>query len=156
GSFLLGGLKHHVQEFNRSTARLQAGLLFLAAVALAIPSAISRADAAPPELFTQKLSLGLAVLLMVTYALGLLFSLKTHRDFFGSAEHGEEEEAHWPLGLALATLAGVTVLVALVSEVFVASVQDAALDLGLTPAFVGFVVVSIVGAAAEMASAFAG
>ena len=41
GSFLLGGLKHHVQEFNRSTARLQAGLLFLATVALLIPSAIS-------------------------------------------------------------------------------------------------------------------
>jgi Ca2+:H+ antiporter len=155
-SFLLGGLKYHVQEFNRSTARLQAGLLFLATVALLVPSAISRADAAPEALFTQKLSIGLAVLLIVAYALGLLFSLKTHRDFFGSAEHGEEEGPHWPLGLALATLAGVTVLVALVSEVFVASVQDAALALGMTPAFVGFIVVSLVGAAAEMASAFAG
>ncbi|HVS22123.1 MAG TPA: calcium/proton exchanger [Gammaproteobacteria bacterium] len=155
-SFLLGGLKHHVQEFNRSTARLQAGLLFLATVALAIPSAISRADAAPEALFTHKLSVGLAVLLIVAYALGLVFSLKTHRDFFGSAEHGEQEEPHWPLGLALATLAGVTVLVALVSEVFVASVQGAALELGLTPAFVGFVVVSLVGGAAEMAAAFAG
>src|SRR5947208_11693422 len=88
-SFLLGGLKHHVQEFNRSTARLQAGLLFLATVALAIPSAISRADAAPEAAFTHKLSVGLAVLLIVAYALGLVFSLKTHRDFFGSAEHGE-------------------------------------------------------------------
>jgi Ca2+:H+ antiporter len=85
-----------------------------------------------------------------------VFSLKTHRDFFGSAEHGGQEEPHWPLGLALATLAGVTVLVALVSEVFVASVQGAALELGLTPAFVGFVVVSLVGGAAEMAAAFAG
>src|SRR5512135_1452453 len=53
GSFLLGGLKHHVQEFNRSTARLQAGLLFLATVALLIPSAISRADATPEALFTE-------------------------------------------------------------------------------------------------------
>jgi branched-chain amino acid transport system permease protein len=33
-SFLLGGLKHHVQEYNRVNARLQAGLLFLATVAL--------------------------------------------------------------------------------------------------------------------------
>ena len=155
-SFLLGGLKYHVQEFNRSTARLQAGLLFLATVALLIPSAISRADATPGALFTQKLSIGLAVLLMVAYALGLLFSLKTHRDFFGSAEHGEEEGHAWPLGLALGTLGGVTVLVALVSEVFVASVQDAALALGMTPAFVGFIVVALVGAAAEMAAAFAG
>ena len=33
-SFLLGGLKYHVQEFNRASARLQAGLLFLATIAL--------------------------------------------------------------------------------------------------------------------------
>jgi Ca2+:H+ antiporter len=71
-------------------------------------------------------------------------------------EHGEGEDAPWPLGLGLATLAGVTVLVALVSEIFVESVQGAAIELGMTPAFVGFIVVAIVGAAAEMASAFSG
>jgi Ca2+:H+ antiporter len=60
------------------------------------------------------------------------------------------------MGVALPTLATVTVLVALVSEVFVASVQEAAEAFGMTPAFVGFVVVTLVGAAAEMASAFAG
>jgi Ca2+:H+ antiporter len=156
GSFLLGGLKYHMQEFNRSTARLQAGLLFLATVALLIPSAISRADATPEAAFTEKLSVGLAILLMGTYALGLVFSLKTHRDFFGSAAHGGEEEEPWPLGVALATLAGVTVLVALVSEVFVGSVQDAALALGISQAFVGFIVVALVSAAAEMAAAFSG
>ena len=43
-SFLLGGLKHHVQEFNRVSARLQAGLLFLATIALLVPSAIAEAD----------------------------------------------------------------------------------------------------------------
>ena len=41
-SFLLGGLKHHEQEYNRVSARMQAGLLFLATVALLIPSAISQ------------------------------------------------------------------------------------------------------------------
>ena len=156
GSFLLGGLKYHVQEFNRSTARLQAGLLFLATVALLIPSAISRADATPEALFTEKLSIGLSVLLMLAYALGLVFSLKTHREFFGSAAHAVEEEEPWPIGVAVATLVVVTVLVALVSEVFVASVQDAALALGMTQAFVGFIVVALVGAAAEIASAFSG
>ena len=60
------------------------------------------------------------------------------------------------MGLALATLAGVTVLVALVSEVFVESVQMAAEAFGMTPAFVGFIVVALVGGAAEMASAFSG
>jgi Ca2+:H+ antiporter len=155
-SFLLGGLKHHVQEYNRASARLQAGLLFLATVALLIPSAVSEADSGADAAFTEKLSLGLAVLLIAAYGLGLLFSLKTHREFMGAAEHAAEGETPWPLGLALGTLAGVTVLVALVSEVFVESVQEAADSFGMTPAFVGFIVVALVGGAAEMASAFSG
>jgi Ca2+:H+ antiporter len=157
-SFLLGGLKHHVQEYNRVSARVQAGLLFLATVALLIPSAASQADSAAVAAFTRKLSLSLAVLLIVAYGLGMLFSLKTHKELFASTEHGngEEGETPWPIGLALVTLAGVTVLVALVSEIFVESVQKAAEAFGMTPAFVGFIVVSLVGGAAEMASAFSG
>jgi Ca2+:H+ antiporter len=155
-SFLLGGLKHHVQEYNRMSARLQAGLLFLATIALLIPSAVAEADSAGGTRFTGKLSLALSMLLILIYALGMLFSLKTHREFFGSAQHGDAGDTPWPMGLALATLAGVTVLVALVSEVFVESVQKAAEAFGMTPAFVGFIVVALVGAAAEMASAFSG
>jgi len=154
-SFLLGGLKYHVQEYNRMGARLQASLLFLATVSMLIPSLVAQADASSAA-FTQQLSATLAVLLIVAYALGLLFSLKTHPELFASAAHGEEGEAPWPLGLALGTLAAVTVLVALVSEVFVESVQEAAEAFGMTPAFVGFVVVALVGGAAEMASAFSG
>ena len=45
-SFLLGGLKHHVQEYNKVSARMQAGLLFLATVALMIPSAAADAKLA--------------------------------------------------------------------------------------------------------------
>jgi Ca2+:H+ antiporter len=154
-SFFLGGLKHHVQEYNRVSARVQAALLFLATIALLIPSAISQADSAASA-FTGKLSVGLAVLLIVSYGLGMLFSLRTHRELFGSAENAEAGEAPWPMGLALATLAGVTVLVALVSEAFVESVQQAAVAFGMTPAFVGFIVVALVGGAAEMGSAFSG
>jgi len=155
-SFLLGGLKHHVQEYNRVSARMQAALLFLATIALLVPSAVIEADSAPGAAFTQKLSLGLAVLLIVAYGLGMLFSLKTHRELFASAQHTDDGEAPSPIGVALATLAGVTVLVALVSEIFVESVQKAAEEFGMTPAFVGFIVVALVGGAAEMASAFSG
>ena len=76
-SFFLGGLKHHMQEYNRVGARTQAGMLFLATIALLVPSAVSQADAAAGAAFTQKLSVGLAVLLIVAYGLGMLFSLKT-------------------------------------------------------------------------------
>ena len=153
-SFLLGGLKHRVQEYSRAGARFEAALLFLVTIPLLVPSTIAQARA--PGAVTQTLSLGLAVLLIVAYGLGMLFSLKTHRKFFGSVEHAEAGEAPWPMGLALVTLAGVTVPVALASDVFVESVQKAAEAFGMTPAFVGFIVVALVGGAAEMASAFSG
>jgi Ca2+:H+ antiporter len=156
-SFLLGGLRYHVQEYNRVSARLQASLLFLATIALLIPSAIKDTDSAAGGEFTGQLSVGLSVLLIVAYALGTLFSLKTHPELFASAEHGGEDHGvALPIGVALGTLAGVTVLVALVSEVFVESVQEAAVTFGMTPAFVGFIIVALVGGAAEMASAFSG
>lgn len=155
-SFLLGGLKHHVQEYDPGSARLQASLLFLATIAILVPSTVSDADSAVGAAFTGKLSVSLSVLLIAVYGLGLLFSLKTHRELFGSAQHAETGEAPWPLRLALAALVGVTVLVALVSEVFVESVQQAAVAFGMTPAFVGFIIVALVGGAAEMVSAFSG
>ena len=96
----------------------------------------------------------LAVLLVVGYGLGLLFSLKTHREIFAGAEHAEAGEPTWPLGVALITLAVVTVLVALVSEIFVESVQKAAETFGMSHTFVGFIVVALVGGAAEMTVAF--
>jgi Ca2+:H+ antiporter len=154
-SFLLGGLKHHTQEYNRVNSRFQASLLFLSTIALVFPSAAVLSDSAVGAEFSQKLSVGLSILLIVAYGLGMIFSLKTHREWFVSAESAEDDEVPWPMGLALATLAGVTVLIALVSEVFVESVQAAALEFGMSAAFVGFIVVALVGGAAEMGSAFA-
>src|SRR3981081_1754007 len=51
GSFLLGGLKYHVQEYNKGSARLQASLLFLATIAILVPSALAEADSAPGPAF---------------------------------------------------------------------------------------------------------
>src|SRR4051812_7462571 len=90
-SFLLGGLKYHVQEFNRVSARLQASLLFLATVALLIPTTLAAADSTSAAAFTHELSVGLSALLIASYALGMVFSLKTHRELFASAEHGDAD-----------------------------------------------------------------
>jgi Ca2+:H+ antiporter len=151
-SFLLGGLKHHIQTYNQAGARLQAGLLFLATIALLIPSTASARGVPNSGEYSRSLSVALAILLLLTYGLGLLFSLKTHREVFASA--AEHEEAAWPIGLAFGALLVVTVLVALVSEVFVGSVEEAAEALGMGHAFIGFIVVAMVGGAAEMAAAF--
>jgi Ca2+:H+ antiporter len=155
-SFLLGGLAHRVQEFNAAGARLQAGQLFLATVALIVLSTVPDASAGRGPEFTQQVSLSLALLLIAIYVLGLVFSLRTHREFFGASAHHGDDHAPWPMSVALVTLAVVTVLVALVSHVFVASVQEAAETLGMSDAFVGFVVVAMVGGAAEMVAAFSG
>jgi len=96
-SFLLGGLKHHIQEYNRATARLDAAWLFLATIALVSPSAIAKADLVPSAALTQKLSVALAMLLVTGYGLGLLFSLKTHREFFPARSTLRRESLHGPL-----------------------------------------------------------
>jgi Ca2+:H+ antiporter len=154
GAFLLGGLKHHTQEFNPANARTQAGMLLLATVALVVPSALARVDRFNGPTVMLPLSVGLACILLVTYALSMLFSLKTHRDLFASVESAGHEEKPWPLPAALGTLAAATLGIAFVSEIFVGSVQQAADSLGMSKAFVGFIVVSLVGAAAEMTTAF--
>ncbi len=153
-SFLLGGLRYHVQDYNRAGGRLYSALLLMATIALLAPAAVADLDLARGETMAQRLSVCLSVLLICAYCLGLLFSLKTHKDLFGSADHGKAGHGEWPIRLAVGTLIGVTLLVALVSEIFVGSIQKAGETLGLSPAFVGFIIVAIVGAAAEMAVAF--
>jgi Ca2+:H+ antiporter len=153
-SFLLGGLRYHVQEYNRAGGRMYSALLLMATIALLAPAAVSELDLARGEVMAQNFSAALAILLIVAYGLSLLFSLKTHKELFANEDHGKPEEAGWPINLAVGTLLVVTVLVALVSEIFVESVQKAAATLGMSPAFVGFIIVALVGAAAEMAVAF--
>jgi Ca2+:H+ antiporter len=151
-SFLLGGLRHHEQEYSRATARLQVNMLLLATVALLVPSALADAESLRESGFLADLSVALAVLLIACYALGLVFSLGTHRKQFGAEAH--EGEAHggdapWPLPAAVGALLLATVAIAAVSHVFVESVQHAAAGLGMSEAFVGFVIVALVGGAAE-------
>ena len=154
-SFLLGGLRHRVQEYNAASARLQVSMLLLGTVTLLVPSALADAAELQETGYLQALSIGLSVLLIASYVLGLLFSLGTHRDIFSSKAHHGEGESPWPMPVALGALAAATVMIAMVSHVFVESVQHAAEQLGMSPAFVGFIVVALVGGAAESITAFA-
>ena len=70
---------------------------FLATVGLLIPSALSEVDSAAGAEFTQNLSVGLSGLLIVAYALSMVFSLKTHRELFASAGHGEADFPRVPV-----------------------------------------------------------
>ena len=147
-ALLVGGLRHHIQEYNRAGAHLQISMLLLATVTLLVPSALAGVAELQASRYLERLSVGLCILLIASYALGLLFSLRTHREVFSSRGQGHaDDERPWPAAAAAAGLAAATVLIALVSEVFVGSVQHAAEQLGMSPAFVGFVVVALAGAA---------
>jgi Ca2+:H+ antiporter len=155
-SFLLGGLNFRTQNFNRLNAFIQSSLLFVVCIALMVPTVVTRVSGSEKTLPLNKISLGIGILLMAIYLLSLLFSLKTHADFFKSdKEEKEEEEEHvWPLTVALVVLGISACCIAIVSEIFVEGVQEASLKMGLSQGFVGFIIIPIVGAAAEMMSSF--
>lgn len=155
-SFLLGGLKTKVQEYNRPNAFIQSSLLFIVCIALMVPTIVSKVSTGGDGRMLGRISLGISVLLIGVYLLSLLFSLKTHAKFFRSeGAGGEAEEGHvWPVKTAVAVLVVSAACIAIVSEIFVEGVQAAAGKLGLSQAFVGFIIIPIVGAAAEMMAAF--
>ena len=100
------------------------------------------------------MSVGLAILLLAAYALGICFSLKTHPEMFASATQGEENEELWPIGSGPGHI-GLRYGAGSFGERGIRRVGAAGGGgFGMTQAFVGFIIVALVGAAAEMASAF--
>ena len=175
-SLLGGGLKFRKQEFNRVAAGVSATALTLGAIALIIPTVFHRAAEVVPVAAggwtpakEQGLSLAIAIVLFVTYALTLVFSLVTHRELFGAAEGHDvagvagaeltkmeaEQGAHapWTVRKSVGILLLATAFVALISEFLVGAIEGARESLGLTEVFVGVIVVAIVGNAAEHSSA---
>lgn len=146
-ALLLGGLRHHDQKYNAEGAHLHITMLLLATVTLLVPSVLANVEALQATRYLEELSVALSILLIVTYILGLLFSLGTHRELFASSAQEGEEDAPWPLPASIAGLVVAAVLIALVSEIFVDSVQLAAEQLHLSPIFVGSIVVALAGAA---------
>jgi Ca2+:H+ antiporter len=84
-AFLLGGLRHHMQEYNAGVARLYSSMMLISAVSLGVPSAFNRFFSPESTIREEKLvNLGTAVVLLAAYGLYLVFLLKTHPDYFES------------------------------------------------------------------------
>jgi Ca2+:H+ antiporter len=159
-SMFVGGLKHKTQTFDRTAATTQAGLLLLAVVALVLPAVFQLVEGgglpAPAEEskeFSRDLetmSIAVAAVLLLTYLVGLFFSLRTHAHLFNPHVEDEEVGAEpWSVRRAVIMLAIAGVAVGLMSEILVGSISEASADIGLSPFFVGVVVVAIIGNAAE-------
>jgi Ca2+:H+ antiporter len=160
-SMLVGGWKRNKQTFSVTAAQFQAGMLLLAVLVLIMPAVFELVHGGSlPSVEeerrnfgseVEKLSIGVAIVLILSYVAGLFFSLKTHKDIF-NAGHGEGEEEHenpWTTKKAVILLAVAAVLVGLMSEILVGSIEEASDSIGLSHFFVGVFVIAIVGNAAE-------
>ena len=159
-SLLAGGLKHRTQVFNRTAAGVGSTMLVLAAFGLLVPAIFHelpevRAEAGPGRTFLEhELSIGVSVILMLTYLAHLVFSLITHKSLFNPDNTDlHDEEEHWSSRAATAVLIVATLFVAWMSEILVGAVEHASHVLGMNQIFIGVVVVAVVGNAAEHSTA---
>lgn len=151
-SLLMGGLRFPEQHFNRNLARFNTSLMFMAITALVIPAVAHMGSQPVTQSGLAHLSLLAAVVLIGSYIASLYFSFKTHAHLFVAAG-GHSDKAEWSRGKAIAILALATIMVVLMSEVLVGSIEPVLHTLGWSELFVGVVVVALVGNAAEHSSA---
>lgn len=163
-AMLLGGVRYKEQEFQPIVARVNASSMNLAVIAILLPTAMDATSVGLSEATIQRLSIAVAVVLILVYGLTLLFSMKTHSYLFdvGMAEIEDlaesnlvqEHSEHKPnIGLWIGVLLVVTLLVAAESELLVHSLEEATSQLGLSALFTGVILLPVIGNAAEHATA---
>ena len=159
-SMLVGGWKRDKQTFSVTAAQFQAGMLLLATLVLITPAVFELIHGGSlPGVEEERrnygseveqLSIGIAIILILSYVAGLFFSLRTHKDIFNAGHGDDEEHANpWSTKKAVGLLALAAVLVGLMSEILVGSIEAASDSIGLSHFFVGVFIIAIVGNAAE-------
>ena len=153
-SALYGGVKFQTLRFNPVAASLGATMLMMSAIGLLVPAIFHSVAGANPAAREGALSFEIAIVLVVTYILSLIFTLKTHRHLYSGT--GGDREVDHPSGSITRAMIGLliaTVGVAVMSELLVGAVGEAAKDLGMNKVFVGVILVAIIGNAAEHSTA---
>lgn len=158
-SMYFGGLGRDRQRFNSTAAQVQSSMLILAMAALIMPAVYELvigtglpspgAEIVNYDSNVEKLSLIACGFLLLSYVGGLIFSLKTHRQLFNPAGEDDTHEFTWTTKKSIAVLGGASLVVGLMSEILVGSIEEASHAIGLSEFFVGVFVVAIVGNAAE-------
>jgi Ca2+:H+ antiporter len=153
-AIVAGGLDRPRVRFNRTGAGMSAGMLALAVVALVFPAILHavRPDAAARAADELHLSESVAMILLVTYGLSLLFSLRTQQRLLGGEPHPMSGPV-WPMSRALAVLGAATAIVAWESEILVHAVESVVTSVGIPEAFLGLIIVPLIGNAAEHSAA---
>lgn len=164
-SIIAGGFKFKEQRFSRENIGFQSSMLFIAIIGLAIPTILVATvlPGAENDGKVQLLSDSLAIILILVYILGIVFTFFTHKHLFvlpeepatveGDHSHDHEHAGHWSKKKSFLLLAASMVGVIVVSEILVGSVEATGEELGFGELFVGAIIVGIVGNAAEHSSA---
>jgi Ca2+:H+ antiporter len=160
-AILVGGWGRDKQSFRRERAGLLASLLILSVVALLVPALFDYTERSVrgmpyPENLDEHLSLSVAAVLILAYGANLVYTLVTHRDVFappqeatgGQAGH-ERGNAPWPLWRSIVVLLVSTAAVALEAELVSGALEATSQASGLTPFFLGVIILPLVGNAAE-------
>jgi Ca2+:H+ antiporter len=158
-AMLAGGRNRTRQRFDRTAAQTNSGLLLVTVTALILPAVfvLARGGSLPSvgvdrQSFgnqVEHLSIAVSVVMVAIYLAGLLFSLRTHRDLFRPEHEQEPGGPTASVRRSVLMLAIAGVLVGVMSELLVGSIEHASHDIGLSEFFVGAFVVAIVGNAAE-------
>jgi len=151
-SLVAAGLKKPVFTFNRTNAGMAAAMLALAVAALVFPALFHATHGVAAQQRELYLSEVVAVVLAVVYLLSLVFSLRTHRTLLGGEAHPTIHPV-WGVPRAVAVLAVATAGVAVVSEILVHAMEPLTAGGVLSEAFLGLILIPIIGNAAEHASA---
>ncbi|BDP43560.1 calcium/proton exchanger (plasmid) [Deinococcus aetherius] len=156
-AILIGSFGRVRQKFSGEHAGQLNSMLFLLLIALMLPALFDLTEQLPNFAagsetlranLDEYLSLGVAVVLIVVYLLNLVYTLVTHKDVFAL----EEEPHHgplWPVWRAAAVMVGATALIALESEMLSGALEATSSVLGLSPFFLGIIVLAVVGNFAE-------
>ena len=156
-AMVYGGTKYSTQKFSRTGAHVNVGMLWVAIIIIMVPSLMRIAMQLDPDLeldnvddLLDKVSLSGAIILLLIYFAGLVFSMRTHKFLFMPGDE-EQHTAQWSKGLATGILLGATLAVAYLSEEFVGSIEYLVEsgEVAMSKMFIGVIVVAVVGNAAE-------
>ncbi|TYG55741.1 hypothetical protein ES288_D08G007100v1 [Gossypium darwinii] len=161
-SLLCGGLANlkREQRYDRKQADVNSGLLLLGLLCHMLPLMFKYA--VKPETgvsiaeYTLELSRASSVVMLVAYIGYIVFQLKTHRQIFDSQEEVEdedEEKAVIGFWSGFSWLVGMTLIIALLSEYVVGTIEAASETWGISISFISIILIPIVGNAAEHAGA---
>lgn len=158
-AIVVGSIGRSQQSFNRDKAGQLASLFILVVIALMLPAVFDytgRHLTGQPQqaVSDEHLSIGVAVILLLLYVANLVYTLVTHRDVFAAENAREEGDAGgWPLSASLGVLMVGTALIALEAHLVSGSLQATSAALGLSPVFIGVIVLALIGTASDLFAA---